>query len=539
MTAQSLIPLFTVHMPQEVDEPLLKTLYSGYIGQGPRVEEFESLLKSYFGTKNVLTLNNGTAAIHLALRLAGVGPGDEVISTPMTCSASNVPILANGATIVWADIDPKNGLIDPLDVERKITAKTKAVLCVDWAGNVCDMDRLARIGEKYNVKIIEDAAHAFGATYKGKKVGTLADFTCFSLQAIKHITTVDGGLLLTKSSNDYDRGKILRWYGIDREATNKDSRIEIDILEWGYKFHMNDVAATIGIVQMGFVEKILTAHRENAQYYRQHITNPMISHLEIPWEQVSSSWIYTMFLPNDEIRLKFMDYMTVNGVMVSRVHGRNDIHTTFAPYKRNLPGVTEFDSCQIAIPVHFKITMEQRQKIVDLCNSFGTTKTIVSQIAGNYLKEVTSLEDALIVKDIRNECRKFMTHDTTEITLERQVNFFLNIYKSKAAVGELKLSLYYVKEEPVGFGLVKFSENKYWITLGLKEDYRGKGYGKDLFDKLVKTVPSGHEVWLDVLESNKAGHHIYEKYGFEEVSRPKNEAGKKLILMKYSKQHSL
>src|SRR5574343_363186 len=200
-TAQ-LIPLFSVNIPKEIDQPLLEVLHSGYIGQGPKVEEFEGLLAKYFGNKNVLSLNNGTAALHLAIRLAGVTDGAEVITTPMTCTATNEPILANGGKIVWADVDPNTGLIDPLDVERKITPKTKLIIGVDWGGTPCDWDRLNAIGKKYGVKVLEDAAHAIGATYKGRKVGTLADYTIFSLQAIKHITTIDGGLLLCRDSQD-------------------------------------------------------------------------------------------------------------------------------------------------------------------------------------------------------------------------------------------------------------------------------------------------------------------------------------------------
>lgn len=540
----TVIPLFAVHMPEEVDEPLLKTLHSGYIGQGPKVEEFEGILKAFFGTKNVLTLNSGTSAIHLALRLAGVGPGDEVISTPMTCSASNVPILAHYADIVWADIDPKNGLMDPLDVERKITSKTKAIVCVDWAGTPCDMDRLMAIGQKYGVKVIEDAAHAFGATYKDKRVGNVADFTCFSLQAIKHITTIDGGLLMTKSSNDHDKGKILRWYGIDREATNKDSRIEIDILDWGYKFHMNDITATIGIVQMNFIEKILKAHRENAKFYSEQISNPLITHTSTGWQQNSTFWIYTMLLPTTELRMKFMDYMKANGVMTSRVHGRNDIHATFSRFSKNLPGVTEFDSRQIAIPVHWKLTAEQRKKIADLCNSFGNEKNIIDLKAntvgirtnGNvYIKPVANLEEALVMRTVRNECNKFMTHDTSTISIERQVNWFLENYKKMSESGEMNAYLLYKADgKAIGYGIVRLKDRKYWLTGGLVKKERGNGFGEILFKQLIDLAPK-NEVWLDVLKTNKPGIHVYEKLGFKEVETTKNDKGKKLVIMKFDK----
>lgn len=366
----SIVPLFAVHVPPEVDKEIIATLHSGYIGQGLKVEEFEKALQNYLETKNLLTVNSGTSSIHLALRLAGVGPGDEVISTPMTCAATNLPVLAHYAKIIWADVDGKNGLIDPQDIEKKITKKTKAIVCVDWGGIPCDLEPLMKTGRKHKIKIIEDAAHALGAKYKNKKVGTIANFTCFSLQAIKHITTVDGGILATKKTGDFQKGKILRWYGIDRSKPTTDTRIEIDIKDWGYKFHMNDVAATMGIVQMQYIEKILKSHRDNANFYDQNIKNQLIYRPEISWKCLPSYWLYTILLPSSKIRDKFFLYMKNSGVMVSRVHSRNDTHTVFKEFKSSLPGVEEFDSRQISIPVHWKLSENQREKITELCNKF-------------------------------------------------------------------------------------------------------------------------------------------------------------------------
>ncbi|HEY0347778.1 MAG TPA: aminotransferase class V-fold PLP-dependent enzyme, partial [Pyrinomonadaceae bacterium] len=143
-------------MPESVLEPLAGTLSSGYIGQGPRVEEFERALSKWFGSQNVLTVNSGTSALQLALRLANVGAGDEVISTPMTCAATNVPILAAGAKVVWADIDPLTGNIDPVDVERKISSRTKAIMAVHWGGYPTEIGELNRIARQYDLRVIED-----------------------------------------------------------------------------------------------------------------------------------------------------------------------------------------------------------------------------------------------------------------------------------------------------------------------------------------------------------------------------------------------
>ena len=178
------IPLFKVFMPESVMEPLRKVLLSGYIGEGPRVEEFERQLAPWFNN-NVLTVNNGTSALQLALRLANVSYGDEVVSTAMTCSATNEPILAMGARIIWADIDPWTGNINPEDVAAKITPKTKAIMCVHWGGYPCDLDELNAIAAEHGIKLIEDACHAFGSTYRGKPIGSHSDFACFLFRRLR------------------------------------------------------------------------------------------------------------------------------------------------------------------------------------------------------------------------------------------------------------------------------------------------------------------------------------------------------------------
>jgi len=361
--AGSAIPLFKVHMPESVLEPLAKTLLSGYIGQGPVVDTFEKALAPWFGNQNVLALNSGTSALMLALRLANVGLGDEVISSPMTCTATNEPVLAMGARITWADIDPWTANIDPLDVERKITEKTRAIIAVHWGGYPCELDELNRIARKYNVKLIEDAAHAFGATYHGQPVGSLSDFSCFSFQAIKQLTTVDGGALVCRDTEAHKRGKLLRWYGIDRESERKDFRCEEDVAEFGYKFHMNDVNATIGLEQLKFVPEILHRHRANAAYFRERFDGLHgLKLLHYKPDREGSYWLFTVRVPK---RLTFMQEMKNAGIVVSQVHARNDMHTMFKEFRSNLPSVNEFFAEQVSIPVGWWLTEEQRQYIAD------------------------------------------------------------------------------------------------------------------------------------------------------------------------------
>ncbi len=361
MKKNKYVPLFKVFMSKKVTNPLLKVLFSGYIGQGPVVNKFEKIIAGFIKNPLVMTLNNGTAALHLALRLAGVGFGDEVISTPMTCTATNWPILQAGANIVWADINPNTGNIDPASIKKNITPKTKAIIAVDWGGYPCDIEAIKKIAP--GIPVIEDAAHGFGSVYNQKMVGQTADYTCFSFQAIKHLTTVDGGALAVKSKSDFDRGILLRWYGIDRNTRNAtDSRIEIDVEEWGYKFHMNDINAAIGIENFKHVKNILKKHRDNAQYYKSELKN--IDGVELMEEReadLSSYWLFTIKVKEREA---FMKHMGQNNIMVSQVHRRNDTHPTVAQFKKQLPGVDEFTKKMVCIPVGWWVDKSDRKRIV-------------------------------------------------------------------------------------------------------------------------------------------------------------------------------
>lgn len=372
-----MIDLFKVHMPDSVDELLLKVLHSGYIGQGIQVDKFEDALVPWMGTDNVLALNNGTSAIHLALKLAGVSFGDSVISTAMTCSATNTPIAMSGAQIAWADINPETGNIDPETIKPLITSKTKAIMYVDWGGFPCELDEINKIAKEHGLKTIEDAAHAFGAIYGDRKVGSISDYTCFSLQAIKHITTIDGGILSTKSFVDYKRGKLLRWYGIDREGPRTDLRCELDIREAGTKWHMNDFSACIGIEQLNYIEGILRKHRDNAAYYDSQFRVRNIKRskpLRYPDDRISSYWLYSILVDNKD---EFRKFMANNGVMVSAIHSRCDTHTCFkdAIKKFELKGVDYFSQHQVSIPVGWWVSPEDREKIMNAIEEFDNVRT--------------------------------------------------------------------------------------------------------------------------------------------------------------------
>ncbi|KKS22833.1 MAG: hypothetical protein UU81_C0047G0005 [Microgenomates group bacterium GW2011_GWC1_41_8] len=346
------IPLFKVHMPKTVLGPLGKVLMSGYISEGDKSHEFEKNFQEFIGNPNVALVNSGTSALSLAYRLAGIGPGDEVISTPMTCLATNEPIMTSGAKIIWADIDKNTGNIDTKSLEGRITPKTKAIVVVHWAGNPVDLGAVTKIAKKHNLKVIEDAAHALGAKYDGKYIGNHSDYVCFSFQAIKHLTTVDGGAVAVKTPEEYQRAILLRWYGNARSSTSDPIKWSGDVLEPGYKMHMNDVNATIGLEQLKYMPKIIAMYKKNAAYLLEGLEG--IKEITLPQTTVngeSSFWLFTIKLPGEDYRQRFSEALRARGIANGIVHSRNDAYSLFKSWKRSdLPGVDDFCSRMLNIP---------------------------------------------------------------------------------------------------------------------------------------------------------------------------------------------
>lgn len=357
-----MIPLVKPFIPpKEVLLPKLEDiLYSGYIAEGEPVYEFERQFAGFLNNPNVLALHSGTDALHLALLLAGVKEGDEVISTPLTAEPTNVAITMVNAKVVWGDVDIDTGLLSPESVRTKITNKTKAILLVHYAGMVCDMDAFYKISEEFNIPIIEDAAHALGSKYNGKMVGSDSSYTIFSLQAIKHMTTVDGGFLTFKTAEQLPRAKRMRWFGLDKGK----SRLENDITETGYKYAMNNVNATIGLVQMQYLESVLEKYIANGKFFDEALQG--IEGIElIPYYKNTepSYWLYTMKVDRRE---DFIKKLAEYQISASPLHYRNDLHSIFANSKTELPNLDSFYEKLVHIPCGWWVSEEDRTYIVDV-----------------------------------------------------------------------------------------------------------------------------------------------------------------------------
>jgi len=361
-----MINLFHPFIPEDAIKEVAEILKGRWIGQGPRVDAVEKKFGEKFKINYPVTVHAGTAALHLALRLAGLEEGDEVISTPMTCTATNIPVLYSKSKVVFADVQEGGMNIDPEDIKRKITPKTKAIMVVHWAGYPCDMAEINAIAKEHNLKVIEDAAHAVGASYQGRPIGSIGDYTCFSFQAIKQITSVDGGMLSVKNEDDYKRAKLLRWYGIDRDFKG-DIYWKYQITEIGYKYHMNDVAATILDKQLDIIDNILRRRKEIAERYLRELKGvPGVTLLERKSDRESGNWLFSLYVDR---RDDFQKKLAENEIESHMVHVRNDICPIFGGQRQDLPVMNKIESRYVSIPLHNHLTDADVDKIIKTIKS--------------------------------------------------------------------------------------------------------------------------------------------------------------------------
>lgn len=356
------IPLFKVGMSKDASKQTSKVLKSGFIGQGAKVDEFEQLLWEELKTEiKPVTVNSCTSAIDLALELIGVSFGDEVISSPMTCFASQVGAIHRGAEIKWADIDPITGLIDPKSIEKLVTNKTKAIICVNWAGKICDFETIKSFG----IPVIEDAAHTWDVfDTKGKERG---DYICYSFQAIKFLTTGDGGILICPKEKESD-ARLLRWFGLDR-TKGQSFRCTQNITKAGFKYQMNDIAAAIGICNVPIARNSVKKHRKNSQYIIENVENKNFILPE--WDETCSYWLFSMHVLNGR-KQEFVDYLLENGVVCSPVHFRNDMYDCTLKFKEGiLFGVDSFSQTQICIPNGWWLSRNDLEYVVKVLNNFN------------------------------------------------------------------------------------------------------------------------------------------------------------------------
>lgn len=326
-------------------EAVVKVLKSDYLTTGPAVAAFEKKVADYVGAKYAVAVSNGTAALHVACLAAGIGEGDEVITTPITFAASANCVLYCGGTPVFADIDPDTYNISPEELEKKITSRTKAIIPVHYTGQPCDMDAILEIAHKHNLLVVEDGAHALGAVYKGKKIGSIADMTCFSFHPVKPVTTGEGGMIVTDNEELYRRLVLYRSHGITRdkdmmqqyeEQLQQSSDPELqeaadmlrgDVidpggwyyqqLELGYNYRITDISCALGASQMDKLDRFLERRRQIAKKYDEAFAD--IPQIKTPWQQegCQSGWHLYMIQTMERSRREVFDGLRQAGIGVN------------------------------------------------------------------------------------------------------------------------------------------------------------------------------------------------------------------------------
>ena len=338
-------------------EAVTEVLKSGMLAQGPKVDQFQKEFAEYVDAKYGIATSSGTTALHTALVAAGIKAGDEVITTPFTFAATSNSILYCGAKPVYVDIDPETFTLDPNKIEEKITEKTKAILPVHLYGQPADLDPILEIAEKHDLKVIEDAAQAHGAVYKGKKIGSLGDFGCFSFYPTKNMTTSEGGMITTNDEELAEKSGMVRAHG-------ESKRYEQSLL--GYNYRMTDISASIGLVQLKHIDEFNEKRNENAKYLSEGLEN--VEGITTPITADGVKHVFHQYtIRVSENRDAFKEFLTENGVGTG-------IHYPIVLYKQpyyanqgitgNCPEAEKASNQVISLPVHPSLTQEELDTII-------------------------------------------------------------------------------------------------------------------------------------------------------------------------------
>lgn len=372
-----LIPVLQPSIGQEEIDAVAEVMRSGWLGLGPRTEEFEKAFSAYTGNRFSVALNSGTAALHLAMDALDLVPGDEVIVPSITFISTIHAVSYVGATPVFADIEPDTMNLSVLDIERKITDKTKAIIVVHLAGHPCDMDAIHELAQSKGIKVVEDAAHACGAEYKGRPIGSISDLTCFSFHAVKNLTCGEGGAITCNTEWMYRKFREMRWVGISRDTWIRSSAEKVYAWQYfvdkvGYKYHMNDLQAAMGIVQLKKLDALNGRRREIANNYRNELKE--IPWIELPQEQpyARSSWhLFQIKLPEEKQRDRLIAHLQESNIASGVHYYPCHLHPCYMHLKAIVPVSSEIWKRILTLPIHPNITDQDMDRIIDCLRQFN------------------------------------------------------------------------------------------------------------------------------------------------------------------------
>lgn len=367
-----MIPIFRPSMDYQEANAVKKVLESGWIGLGPKTEEFEKALEAYLGSQHIITTNSATAALHLALIAAGVKEDDEVISPSLTFVSTNHVILYQKAKPVFCDVDPETLCADPKDVIKKITSRTKAIILVHYGGHAVDMDPVLKIARKKNIIVIEDAAHALGGKYKGKMLGTIGDLGCFSFHAVKAVAMGDGGAIFTKNKKIAEMLKAYRWMGIskdtwDRQGPKKYSW-QYDVQYVGYKYHTNDILSAIGLVQLKKLPIVMK--RKLSIFNRYNKAFSTIKWLQTPVQKSYTTHALHNYCIKTEHRDALSSYLADQKISTTVHYEPNHFYPIYKKYRIKLPVTEKLYNEILLLPFYYGLSNQEVDYIIEKVKSF-------------------------------------------------------------------------------------------------------------------------------------------------------------------------
>lgn len=360
---------------QEINE-VVDTLRSGWWGTGPKTELFEKNFKKYAKSKHSLAVNSATAGLHLALKVLGIGPGDEVITTPLTFVSTVNVILHCGAIPVFADIDRNDWNIDPKEIEKKITKKTKAILPVHLHGRPCKMDEIMDIAKKHKLFVVEDAAHAIEAQYRGEKIGSIGDATVFSFYVTKNLATAEGGMITSNNKKLIDAARILSLHGLSHDAYKRYSvhhYRQYEAIAPGFKYNMTDIQASLGLHQLARLERNAKVRKKYWQMYDDAFAD--ISEITIPKPEDKNTrhahHLYAILLSLEKLKItrdNFVDKLIKenigSGVHFTPVHLHKYYRNTFGFKKGNFPNAEFVGERILSLPLGANLTIRDVQDVI-------------------------------------------------------------------------------------------------------------------------------------------------------------------------------
>jgi perosamine synthetase len=356
------IRLFKPRIREEAIAAASEVMRSGWVGRGPKVTEFEGAFAKFVGVERAVALNTGTSAVHMAVKLLGLERGDEVITSAATFVGANEVLLYEGLKPVFADVDVRTGNLAAETVAAKITPRTKAIMLVHFAGYACDLEGIGALARKHGLAIVEDCAHACGAKYRGARIGNSGNLCAFSFDPIKNLTTGDGGMLTGAEEAQEKRARTLRYMGLSKDAFARVNAVghqprpwEYDVPEVGYRYHMNDIAAAMGLVHLKYLDEENAKRAAVARRYCDLLRG--VAGVRVPEYEADRECGFHLFWILAERRDQLAEKLAQAGVITGVHYSRNDHYAIFE--KAELPNTGEFCSGVLSLPLHLDLTGEE------------------------------------------------------------------------------------------------------------------------------------------------------------------------------------